>query len=705
MAQSWLAEPPCGSEGGSLWLGARFAIRIEYFAGHESSERGASVPLKTGRYVDTAKALQALILEHFDRAMEVDVVPVATPYSLEVMVARHAESPRLQAAGPPPALLFSKIEGKVWPQTSKVLAAIRHFCQLPVRVILSRPADTACPASLRSRKLFMSHDGSKTGVEVQTDARNIADAVLFPGAFGLRFCDDGAFDELSPSTLVVPPVFERHSLVIVVFASRRFVIEITDQLGRGAMFMPLNFTRRALDHQGASREISVTRRTDAQGLCEVWLSEGGFSLSAGAGADDSLAEVERSFVVDAVTPERLAFAVRRQSFGVRLLLVTRRGEPVPGCGFSVRSVGAESDPAALGCTDDMGRAVVELAVGRHVLHVAPAAGSPLEETRADLVVNERGEVSPERVEITVRVMDVTIFFVTPSGEPAEHCRCRIEPKESNGMSAMSVDSSHSGAATLQLACFDTYVLRIDDEDPAQEYEPLAWRFTVQGGTVTAVVRRSFFGRIAEGSFVLLLDTSSAALHGCLPRLALGLRSALQGASDEVRFNIVAVCGGVMRWRMELAAASPEAIDDAARFCSNLPLRKDADACEALEGVLEQRDLAAAYFVTGGDANIDETFLKRMQVAHYRHPQRPRLHAILANGERRESTWRGMQALASFSRATFRAVHVDGGDAPSLAEVLAGTPRNARAEGGRIFAPSPAAPRTHTHTHTHTCFLL
>lgn len=299
-------------------------------------------------------------------------------------------------------------------------------------------------------------------------------------------------------------------------------------------------------------------------------------------------------------------------------------------------------------------ASMELATGEYHLCFSPSTGSSMDEVTARLILGENGEVSPDRIVMSTRVPEVTMFFVTPDGEPAEDCHCVIEPRDASSGPALHVDSANVGAATVQLAFFEPYTLRIDEEDQL-EYEPQALSFSVRDNTFTAVVRRSLIGRIAEQDLAVVIDTSSALVHACLAKVAAGIRSALRTLPAEARFNIIAHAHEVKHWYPRAVLASPQAIEEAAGFCAALPLGTGLDTCAALEAAFGPRAARAVFFITGGDAVVDELFVKRVQVAYYRHQQRPRLHTVLLEGVPGEAAWKHMQALALLTRATFRPV--------------------------------------------------
>ncbi|CAK0846758.1 unnamed protein product [Prorocentrum cordatum] len=242
------------------WPGARFSVRIEFFspeAGAGTRSSGMCVAKDPAKYARCAEALREAVVGQFDGEVSVSLVSVTAPYALEVAVVAVADGP----AHPAPALVFSKLESKGWPQTERVLATLKHFCQLPVRLALCRARGDAPPSPgpdgdlagargpggapgaglgaqlppigpLAHRAAVIRHLSSGESVQVVADADGLAEVVLFPGVFAVELAKDGSLDELVPRELTLPAVFAARQQALQARPRRRCLLSLLDQHGR-----------------------------------------------------------------------------------------------------------------------------------------------------------------------------------------------------------------------------------------------------------------------------------------------------------------------------------------------------------------------------------------------------------------------------------------------------------------------------------------
>lgn len=699
----------------ALWLGRRFSVRIEYYSpvrtpaaarpiiGRKDSSCAAPKP-EAGKYIVRATSLQGAVVQHFDGELPVSLVPVSVPYALEVSVAPGPVEDPDAAEGPSEepeaALVFSKLQARAWPQVEEVLAELRRFCQLPVYFSVFRPpedegarssggqeaedpAEDAAP--LRLASLRVQHPASSDGICVGTDDAGTAEVVLFPGHFLLSPADASTFDEFSPGGMSLRAVFEACTAVFMARPRCWCSLSVRDHVGQPLPGFQLRVSAsRPAEGRRPASQRQVHLQMDGEGRCDCLLPEGEYTLAGEGEAAASLTlPFERSLCVctaAAEVPRRVELVLTRVVFPLQVLLHTQGGGPVPSCGFTVVLLGEE---ILAGVTDDHGLARVELKVGTYELRFVPAADSPLGEVAAQLELQDNGDWSPKSVATATKTLDVTVFFVTDDGEPADHCICSVEHVQSDltcrsvSLSLQQLDSGPSAAAKAQLALFESYRLNVT-EDNSYEYEPQVLDFRVRGDTFTAVVHRSLLGRVVERRFVLVLDASGAYLQACLADAAEALRRALGqpqllDAAGTCSFGLIAYASSVEHWRPGLVPLTCESVDEAAAFCAGLGIGSGPDACQALEAALQLAEVEAIYFVTSEQAHVDELFAKRARLLLYKHARRPRLHAVLLDGEPRRKSWKHLQALALSTSGTFRHATVPTAAVPDGADNLGAAP--------------------------------
>lgn len=651
------------SPSGAAWHGAHFAVRVDYFAGQGRPVGGGgtgSVPANVGRYKQRAMAVKTAVHRHFDGMVPIDMVGVDVPYALEVLVVPRGQG-KTQAV-----LVFSKLEARDWPRIQDVLLGLRRFCQLPASFRVLRPAAEGTDGGtegtpLTGVTLRVEHAASKTSVEVETDAAGVAETVLFPGLFKLCLCGASAFAGLEPGTATLPAVFELHEETCVALPRHAVTLTLMDHLEQPLANFAMHLTRqRGSSLWGHFAEEPRTLLTDAAGMCQLLLDEGSYLVRDDPDAAVSVLETfEQQLRVTPGAPEAsrtISIVARRTIFPVEVFLHTAGGVPVPGCRFTVSSFSAAT---VEGVTSAAGIAAAQITEGHHELRFLPAAGSTLSEVTVALVVRDDGATTPDRVEIRSRIAEVNVFFITPDGEPAENCQCVLLPSGGRGPlpegEAVRLDSGNVGVATARLPFFEQYALEVCKDN--EEYEAHVQPVCVQSTTCTVTVQRRLFCRVAECSFAIVVDATSSAVRGRLAEVATAVRDALErrASRGQAHVSIFAYAEEVQRWRSEPVIVSSQVAQEAAAFCLALQPGMGPEPYAALEVALKQPDLDAVYFLAGGDSEVDDPFVKRVQVAFYRHPRRPRLHAVLLGAAPEKAAWKHMQALALLSKASFRPV--------------------------------------------------
>merc|ERR1712066_932689 len=91
-----------------------------------------------------------------------------------------------------------------------------------------------------------------------------------------------------------------------------------------------------------------------------------------------------------------------------------------------------------------------------------------------------------------------------------------------------------------------------------------------------------------------------------------------------QFNVFGYATDLKQWKATFMPTTLENASAAAAFCEDLKTEGEmgVDPCLAVEAALQVEDMEAIYFIMDGDAHVDDTFVKRVKVAYYKHPRRP-----------------------------------------------------------------------------------
>lgn len=726
-----MAVVPAGTGGrqARAWANRKFYVQIERCT--EMDElKGSSVRHDEEKYVRCSAALTQAIEKTFDGLLRAEVVGVSSFYAMEVRVMpierlpqliplrrpRQGGGGRLSAESIKPGtamvqegleatvgteadeigaqLIFSKINAKKWPVMTSVIADLKEFCKVDVRVTLlgqnvlqqGRQDRNRRPPSPQTAVGNISKDAAAQQGRVErqalsraeiictatngdrlalcTNSRGVADAILYPGRFRFRFDEDSAYDAVTPEEIEVQPEFRLQEVTLVATMKKKCTFYVVDHLNRPSANFPLRLYNRS------EPELKpILLKTKPDGKCRALLKKGEFVAVHGPDEDpdSAVAPLEQRFSVEQTEiPQVIKLVVHRVKIDVDIMLETKFKEPVAQCPFSIRRPG-DPEPRFRGISNDTGLVRAEIVPGRYQLHLEAPEQSPYVPFFFDFLVNEDGSFQPTKHRVNSKVVDVSMSLVTPDGEPAVGCSFSIASKFPDQESALQSEiwmrSNEAGVAKIRMGLLEPHRVRILDTGKGpQEYMPQDFTFQTDRQTVTAVVAKSIFGEIQGNSVALLLDLSGS--MGCyLEEIRSAVRSVILRQFDQTDrlFNLIAYTNDCVPWRPDVAAACvPENINDALRFVDDLSSGGGNDLFRALELAFKSPSVDTVYLLSDGKHHNNESFVHRVKQLFYAHANRPKVNTITLNCVPRRKGWRVMQAVALLTHGVFRPVCLEQG---------------------------------------------
>jgi len=633
------------------------------------------------KYIRYSMALEDAIAKIFDGQLRVEVLNVATWYALEIRVmpddfhprnGRCYHSKEAEAVG---MTVFSKINSKKWPNLENVIHSIQEHCPVPVRfALLGRELKVESPGGeggmdgdeegtsnrdvhspLRRVEFVCTHTHGQN-FSLYTNAKGIAEATLFPGKFSLHFTDESAYDDLTPTEVMITPEFKTMEFTITASMKKKCTFYVIDHLNRPYPSFPFKLEPKEGVQQGA-----VSIRTRHDGKCRQRLGRGVYVASpiVEDGAEPSVAPMRQELEVLATDqPQFFRLVVQRVKFKCEIILHTRFEEPVVRCPFQIRRDGMLK---ASGTTSDIGVAMAELSAGQYKMSLKPLDHMPYVETEIDIFVTDNGAFDPATAHVATKITDVHVHLVTPDGEAAPDCGFSIEPQfpEPGGSSVLkesSLYTDESGVAICRMGLLEPYIFRIRESDKAQEYMPQYFVFQTDRDAMTAVVARSVFGTIVEEKVALVIDASGS-LAVYLDDIKAALNSVIfqQFNKSNKSFNLVSYSDKVFSFRPDLVDCEAENITNALRFCEGIQAGGNTSVLQAVETAFQSVNVEAVYLLSDGKNDINDMFLNRIKVMYYSHPNRPKLNTIGINCVPRKNAWKNLQAVATLTNGVFRPI--------------------------------------------------
>jgi hypothetical protein len=464
------------------WQAKRFYVQIERCSGMHNSS--VSVRHDEEKYIRYSMAIEDAIKKIFDGQIGVEVLNVTTWYALEVRIMPDEFHPRqgrcyhskeAEAIG---MTVFSKINTKKWPNLENVIHSIQEHCPVPVRFALLGRELKAAPGTggegeedeegtsnrdvhspLRRVEFVCTHSHGQN-FQLYTNAKGIAEATLFPGRFSLHFTDESAYDDLTPTEVLLAPEFKTMEFTITASMKKKCTFYVIDHLNRP--YPAFNFK---LEPKEGVQQGAVSIRTKHDGKCRQRLGRGVYSASpvVEEGTEPCVAPMRQELeVLGTDQPQFFRIAVQRVRFQCEFILHTRFEEPVIRCPFQIRR---EHMLKASGVTNDIGVAKAELSAGSYKLFLKPLDDMPYVETEIDISVTDNGVFTPTTAIVATKITDVNIHLVTPDGEAAPDCGFSIEPQfpepgGAAGLKESSMYTDESGVAICRMGLLEPYVFRI-----------------------------------------------------------------------------------------------------------------------------------------------------------------------------------------------------------------------------------------------------
>eukprot|EP00928_Gymnodinium_smaydae_P002534 TRINITY_DN10910_c0_g6_i4.p1 TRINITY_DN10910_c0_g6~~TRINITY_DN10910_c0_g6_i4.p1 ORF type:complete len:818 (+),score=207.14 TRINITY_DN10910_c0_g6_i4:1742-4195(+) len=694
-----------GAYGGNPWEGRRFFVQVERCGA--LSNKSVSVRHDEEKYLKHTAALKEGIESFFAKQLPVEAVEVQVPYAMEVRVMPwdlHPQEGRrcvMEAAETSGAeTLFSKMQSKRWPKPEMILQSLVDFCRVPVRITLvakvsSSGAEAAAQAALqaadgdgfdaedpRARQatgsppptpvahahLVCAH--AATGMitpshPVITDGDGRCEVSLFPGNFTVSCQEESKYDKLIPNVLVVPAAFSTLEVTIVASVKKQCTILVVDHFDRPFAHFPLQLAPRDAPNKVQSL------RTKLDGKCKCRLGCGVVIASCRAGPDGRMPAEAFSTaleVQDTHLPQLFRVQVFRLLFGAEVMLRTRFGTCPAHVPFTISSEAGEVLVSR--ASSDIGLVAFDAAPGRYTLRVDPPDDAPFMAHVESVVVSDDGDVSPRDLMLETKNADVRILLVTPDGQPAPDCLFHLSPQfEEDAVPNASASkqmkflelpfrSDASGTATATLALLEPYWFRVKSCGTVMEYMPQEFSFQTDRRSITAVVARSVFGQMPEERIAILVDASGS-MQVYLEDVKVALNSALveQFARSSKRFTICAFSENQVLLQQDLVHCSAKHVEEAMRFVASLEPGGGSDAAAALTRAFALPDIDAIYFVTDGKCDIGEVLLNKVRALFFAHKKRPKLNTIGINCVPQRTTWRGLSAMADFTKGVFRPVNL------------------------------------------------
>jgi len=109
------------------------------------------------------------------------------------------------------------------------------------------------------------------------------------------------------------------------------------------------------------------------------------------------------------------------------------------------------------------------------------------------------------------------------------------------------------------------------------------------------------------------------------------------------------------FRPTLVDSTPQNLQDAMRFCDGIEAGGTSGALSVVERAFALPGVQATYMVTDGKCDIGESVLNGVRKLYYAHPDRPRINSIGINCPPKKVAWKGLQAIAGITQATFRPI--------------------------------------------------
>jgi len=218
-----------------------------------------------------------------------------------------------------------------------------------------------------------------------------------------------------------------------------------------------------------------------------------------------------------------------------------------------------------------------------------------------------------------------------------------------------------------LCMLEPYVFQVKASRRATEYMPQRFAFQTDRRTITVVVARSIIGVIPEERVAIVLDTSGsmeAYIRDIKSAVNLALVQQFVGSSK--RFVVAAFSQAYEVFQPQLTKSSQRAIEDAMGFCESLSAGGGSSLLNAIEKTLSFPDLEAMYVITDGRSESGDEFQNRVRALYFSHSKRPKIHAVSVNCVPKSHRYRNLQALASMTRGSLRAVCLEQDNSDALA---------------------------------------
>lgn len=663
----------------------RFSVLIERCSACDT--HGVSVRHDEGKYTRYAEGIAKVIEKHFNGQVPVEVREVghvqAKLGALEVWV---VPEPDASASRPPWELIFSKLATKKWPASADIVQKLVATLQVPVAVhlagfVLASPRPRGeegrdvspqregeelamAKTALAHVEVLCEHLGSGSTWTLCTDAKGRAEGGFIPGSYTLRFAEESGYDELTPSSFEVAASFAKVELHVVTTMKKKLTFYVLDQLGRavsGLYFKVISedghvmsFTTRA----GGKVRGTMKRGTYRayHGLTEALRLEGELRPSSAPFHSSPVQGFDQPFeVAKTEIPQFFRLNVVRTKFEVELLLTTRFDDPATNT--DVRFLNTSDDSVVACRTSDIGLLRADLPPGTHVLSFEPTDESPFGPTDFVVTVKPDGSFDPQRGTVPTKTREVSIYLITPDGEPAPGCAFTITaPHSLTNATKQLLRTDEAGVATLELTLLEPTLFDIAAKKEPQEYMPQHFEFQTDRATVTAVVARTVFGVVIEGRVVFLLDVSGS-MQPYLEEMKRDITEVLlqQLMPTQRCFNLVAYSEKVVSWREDLEPATPESVDSALRFLTPLAAGGGTDVVAGVEAALHGSSVEAVFLISDGKNDITDQVLQRLSLLYYSHETRPGIHTLAINCIPHRRGWKSLKAVSLATRGVFRPV--------------------------------------------------